>query len=174
MISQKGQKNGPKWEKILLSLISQETYIIWLSFIWHKCKMIISAGFFFKILIFWVVRRVKRQKIALNDKKLLHLIFQEPCLSHSISQQAYIIWSWFLVHKCKIMASRNTFSFFMSWTIPHMIHMFKTMIYPAIFFIFSKLWILGVFFFWGGGESKKWLIITNFSCHTSVCLKNHR
>ena len=39
--------------------------------------------YFFKILIFWVVRRVKGQKMVQNDKKL--------CSSRSISQEPYII-----------------------------------------------------------------------------------
>ena len=46
---------------------------------------------------------VKGQKMAQNDKKL--------CLSHTISQEAYIIWSWFLVHKCKMMTSPVVFFF---------------------------------------------------------------
>ena len=39
-------------------------------FVMHKCKTIISPDFFhfFKILIFWVVRRVKGQKLTQNDK----------------------------------------------------------------------------------------------------------
>ena len=54
-------------------------------------------------MIIWVVRRrgigssgegdVKGQKIAQNDKKL--------CLPHLISQEPYIIWSSFVVQKCK-------------------------------------------------------------------------
>ena len=74
--------------------ISKEWYIS--SFVVHKWKMIISPGiffYFFKILIFWVVRRVKRQMMAQNDKKLRPLDF--------ISQEPYMIWSWFLVHICK-------------------------------------------------------------------------
>ena len=45
----------------------------------------ISSNFFhfFKILIFWVVRVVKGKKMAQNDKKF--------CLSHSISQEPYIL-----------------------------------------------------------------------------------
>ena len=39
---------------------------------------------FFKILISWVHRRVKGQKALQNDKKF--------CLSHSISQEPYIMW----------------------------------------------------------------------------------
>ena len=58
----------------------------------QMCKKIITPGVFFdfKILIFQVVRGLKEQKMAKNDKNfcLLHLIFQEP----------YIIWSSFMVH----------------------------------------------------------------------------
>ena len=69
-----------------LRLISQKLYIIWLSFMVHMCKMIISPGnifIFFKILIFLVVREVKGQKMAQNDKFF--------CLYHSVSQELYII-----------------------------------------------------------------------------------
>ena len=53
----------------LLQLISQDPYIIWLSFMVHLCKMIISSGAFF---IF--------SKMTQNDKKfcLSCLIYQEP------------------------------------------------------------------------------------------------
>ena len=68
---------------------------------------------FFKILIFWVVSGVKGEKMAQNDKKL--------SLPHFISQEAYIMWSWFLVHMCKMMTS------------------------PDAFFIFSKVWFSGLF-----------------------------
>ena len=54
----------------------------------------------------------KGQKMAQNDQKNL---------SHSISQELYLIWLWFLVHMCKMMIS------------------------PAIFFIFSKVWFFGFF-----------------------------
>ena len=60
-------KNGLKWQKVCLwHLISQEPYIIWSSFVVQKCKMIISPivfFYFFKILIFWIHRRVKGQKM---------------------------------------------------------------------------------------------------------------
>ena len=39
--------------------------------------------------------------MALNDKKF--------CLSHSKSQEAYIIWSWFLMCICKILTSPGPF-----------------------------------------------------------------
>ena len=84
----KCKKMVQKDKKFCLSCsISQEPYIMWLSFMVQICKMIISSGVFlnFKILIFHVVRVLKGQKMAQNDKHfcLLHLIFQEP----------YIIWS---------------------------------------------------------------------------------
>ena len=73
----------------------------WSSFVVHKCKMMISPGVFFlhffEILIFQVVSSGKKQKMAQNDEKF--------CLLHSICQEAYSIWLWFLVHLCKMMSS---------------------------------------------------------------------
>ena len=87
----KGQKMVQSDKKFcLLHLISQEPYIIWLSFMVHICKMIISVG-----LSFWFRREVKGQRTVQNDKKF--------CLSNSLSQEPYIIWLWFLVHMCKMM-----------------------------------------------------------------------
>ena len=123
----------------LLQLISEEPYIVWLSFMVNKCKMISfflkKNGFYFsKILIFWVVRRVKGQKMTENDIKNL---------SHSMSQELYFIWLWFLVHMCKVMISPAFFfSFFFLfqnsdfsgfskfinnakrkfWGVPHLLH----------------------------------------------------
>ena len=77
--------------------ISQETYLIWLSFMVHMCK-------FSKIFIFQVVREVNRQKTVQNDKKF--------SLSRSISQEPYIMWLSFLVHLCKIMISQGLFFIF--------------------------------------------------------------
>ena len=83
--------------------ISQEPYIVWLSFMVHMCKMIISLGFFFqffKILIFCVVfglSFVKGQKTVQNDKKF--------CVSCFISQEPYIIQLSFMVHLCKMIIS---------------------------------------------------------------------
>ena len=57
----------------------------------------------FLILIFWVVSRVKGQKMAQNDK-----IF---CLSHSVYHEPYIIWLWFFVHMCKMTISPTKFKF---------------------------------------------------------------
>ena len=63
-------------------------------------------GFFhcFENLIFWAVRGVKGQKIAQNEKWKLHT-------SGAISQEQYSLWSWVLVHLCKIMISPGFFFF---------------------------------------------------------------
>ena len=107
-----------KWSKmtkncVTLRSVSQEPYIIWLSFMIHMYKMIISLGVFFIFSKFWFsgsLEEWKGKKKAQNGKKF--------CQFHFISQEPYIIWSWFLVHMCKMM------------------------IFPAIFFIFSKFWFL--------------------------------
>ena len=111
----KRPKNGPRWQKKFVSqkkklqLISQEPYIIWLSFMVHLCKMMISlAGFFFhffKILILWVIKGggVKGQKMVQNEKKI--------CLLRSISPESYI-WFLFMVLMCKMLTSRSFFHFF--------------------------------------------------------------
>ena len=58
------------------------------------------------------------------------------CLSCSISQELYIIWFSFMVHICKMI------------------------IFPGIFFIFSKIWFSRSS---GGSKSKKWPKITTNS-----------
>ena len=64
----------------------------------------------------------RMQKMAQNDKNL--------CLSHSVSQEPYSIWFWFLVHMCKMMISL------------------------AMFFILSNFWFFGFLGGrgWGGGR----------------------
>ena len=61
--------------------------MIWLSFMIHMCKTIISAGIFFIFSKFWFCRSLvgwKGKKMTQNDKKL--------SLSHSISQEPYFLW----------------------------------------------------------------------------------
>ena len=84
-----GQKTVQNDKKLcLMCSISQEPYIIWLSFMVQMCRMIISAGIFLnvKILIFQVIKGLKGQKMT--KISVLHLLFQEP----------YIIWSSSMVH----------------------------------------------------------------------------
>ena len=85
-----------------LHFISQEPYIICLSFMVHICKIISSGIFFYfsKILIFWVHRGIKGQQMVQNDKKF--------CLLHSISQKPYTRLS-FMVQVCKIIISPGVF-----------------------------------------------------------------
>ena len=67
------------------------------------CKMVISTGVFFIFKIFWLfgliggggLRVGKRAKNSAKWKWKLH-----P--SHAISQEQYGIWSWFVVHFCKM------------------------------------------------------------------------
>ena len=51
----------------------------------------------------WGGGRVEGQRIVQNDK---------TNLSHSVSQELYLIWLWFLVHMCKMMISPAFFFFF--------------------------------------------------------------
>ena len=107
-----GGSTSKKWPKMtkdcLLCLIFQESYTIWSSFMVHICKRIIFP-FFFTFFPNFNFRPqqtsgVKWQKMAQNDKKL--------CLLYFISQIAYIIWLWFLIHIYKMMTSPNAFSMF--------------------------------------------------------------
>ena len=104
----RGGKTVPNDKKFCPSrFIYQELYIIWLSFIVNLCRMIISPGVFFlfsKILIFWVVREAKGQKMVQNDKKL--------CLLRSISQEPYLMWLSFMVHMCKMIIPPGVFFIF--------------------------------------------------------------
>ena len=52
-------------------------------------------------MIFWIVRELKEQKVATNDKKL--------CLSGSISLEPYTMWSSFMVHMCKVIIHKGIF-----------------------------------------------------------------
>ena len=55
---QLGREKGKKWPQMTktfcpLYFIYQEPYIIWLSFMVHLCKMMISPGVFFNFSQFW-------------------------------------------------------------------------------------------------------------------------
>ena len=97
-------------------------YSLWSCLLVRLCKRMIAPGvfwIFFDILNFFGLlgvgpRRgglVKRQKIAQNKKEQLHL-------SRAISQEQCNLWSWFLVHLCKIKnddITRCFFHFFGIW-----------------------------------------------------------
>ena len=114
---------------------------------------------FFKILIFWVVRGVKGQKIVQNNKFL--------SVALHISRTIHHLW---YIHKCKMMISQVFFHFSKFWFsgllgglkrkkwskmtkkfcllhsisqepytwFSFMVHMCKLIISPGAFFIFSK------------------------------------
>ena len=90
-------------KKFCLSrFISQKPYIMQLSFIVHLCKMIISRHFFF-----FFQKIAKVQKIVQNSEKKFSLLF-------SVSQEPYILWFSFMVHKCK-MNFKGIFLFFQNF-----------------------------------------------------------
>ena len=79
-------------------------------------KMIISPAVFFnfKILIFQVIRGLKGQRMAQNDKNfcLLHLIFQEPDIIYHLPYYIpYIIYGAH-VYMCKRIISPGIFFIF--------------------------------------------------------------
>ena len=93
--------------------------------------------YFFQILIFQVVSQVKSEKLTQNDKKF--------CLSCSMSQEPYIIWSSLVIRKCKMIISLG-FSF-------------------IFFFFFFNFDFLGC---WGGERAKnglKWQKTVRFALH---------
>ena len=93
---------------------SQEPYMIWLSLLVHKSKMMISPSIFFFFSKFWFfgllrVRGgarweggVKGQKMVQNHKRF--------CLLCSISQEPYILWFYlWCIHMCKMTMSPCVF-----------------------------------------------------------------
>ena len=104
----KGQKIAHNGKKLCLShLISQEPYIIWLSFVVHKCKMTISPAVFLifsKSWFFGLSGGSKGKKWSKMTKNFV--------LLHFISQEPFIIWSWFMVHMCKRIISPGVFHTF--------------------------------------------------------------
>ena len=88
-------------------LISREPYTTWPSFMVHMYKRAIYLAIFsffqnFNFLCCYFGWKGKNWPKMTKKLSLLH----------SISQEAYIIWSWFLVHICKMMKSPGAFSFF--------------------------------------------------------------
>ena len=104
----KGQKNSPKWQKILsvvLNISCSIHHVIHVSGTIHHVIVIYGAHvendnisrryfYFFNGLIFLVHRRGKVQKTFQSDK--------EFCLLCSIPQEPYIMWLSFMVHMCKM------------------------------------------------------------------------
>ena len=75
LLGSKRAKNGPNWQKNLSITLYISRTIIWLLFILHLCKIIISPGVFFIFSKFWFFGfwRGKSIKNGQNDKKFSRL-----------------------------------------------------------------------------------------------------
>ena len=107
----KGQKIDQNEKTLSVALhisgIIHHMIVIYGILVWNND---ISRHFFhfFKILIFWVVKGLKGQKMVQNEKI--------SCLLCSISQETYIILFWFMVHMWKmIISTRTLFIFSKFW-----------------------------------------------------------
>ena len=113
LLGGKRGKNGPKWQKILSATpyISGAIYhmiFIYGTHVWNY-NILRRFFLFLKMLIFGIIKgvvggvgaRVKEQKMVQNDKK--------SYLSHSVPQEQYIIWLWFLLHMYKMIISPGIF-----------------------------------------------------------------
>ena len=113
--------------------------------LWYTCKMIISADFcfiFFKILIFWVVRVIKRQKNCPKWQKILSVILH---ISGTIHHMIVIYggggkkWSKMTRNSvCCISYLRNHTS-----CDSFMVHICTITISSHASFIFPKIWFSG-------------------------------
>ena len=115
-------KNSPKWKVKITSVTGTIKHMIMIFGIVLQNDDISSHFFhFFKILIFWVVKRGKRTKngpkwerilsVALHILETIHYMTVHYYQLHSISQDPYIWWS-FVVHECKVMISPGIFFIF--------------------------------------------------------------
>ena len=106
-------KKCPKMTKksVWHALKFQETciYFMWSSFMVHMCKRIISPGIFFNFWKFSFSGSLGGEGV--KGKKWPKMT-KELCLPHTISQELYIISLWFLVHMFKMMISPAIFFFF--------------------------------------------------------------
>ena len=138
---------------------------------------------------------VKGQKITQNEKLQLHLL-------RVISQEQYSIWSWFLVHLCKMMISPGVFHFFkilIFWVVSgvkeqkiaqndknfcvlHFISQESYIMWLSFMVHLYEMMIsLGVFFIFsklwffrllGGSKEKKWPKITKNYVCCALYLRN--
>ena len=106
-----------------LNLSNHTSYDCYLWYAFVKCLYFQMFIFhFFKILIFWVVSLVKRQKMTQNNKKF--------CLLRSVSQELYTMWLSFMVHMCKIISLQAL--------------LLLLLLFLLFFFHFLKILILGI------------------------------
>ena len=101
-------------EFFLSCSISQEPHIIWLSFMVHMCKMIISLVVFFNFLKF-PIAELSRGWRGKNGSKWQNVLSGAPYISGTISYDLHL---WYTC-------------------------MYKRIISSGIAFIFSKFWLPG-------------------------------
>ena len=122
----RGQKMTPNDRKFCLShFISQEPYIIWLSFMVNLCKMMISPGVFFIFSKFWFSGLLEGSKGKKQSNMKNNAVCRAPYLRNHTSYYFHVLYS-------------SLFSFF--YII--IVHMCKVIIFPSIFF--SKFWFFGL------------------------------
>ena len=166
--SVQGQKMVQNEERFcLLYSISQEPYIIWLSFMVDKCKMIIFPVVFFlhffKILVFWFVSGIKRQKMTQNDKYffLLCLTSQESLfILHMRKRKHLLICFQFLIFGAnsgakgqkmtqndrKLCIAPTSHEAYTIW-LWFLVHIYKRMASSYAVFTFLIFWFSGLL--WG-------------------------
>ena len=105
-------------------------------FVMHKCKTIISPDFFhfFKILIFWVVRRVKGQKLTQNDKSSVAAYISGTMHHRIFTHGTHMM----VTHKYHF----QSVILCISGTVDHVIKIFGTQIFSLFFLLNTALYIL--------------------------------
>ena len=152
--------------------ISQESYIIWLSFMIHIYRMTRSPGFFSLWLSFMVrICRMPRSPGFFSFFQNFDFLGcygwakigpkWQKSLSRSISQKPYIIWFSFMVHMCKMIISPAAF------------FMFSKIISAGGFFQFYKILFFRVVRWGDGKETKKRSKMTKNSVCFTPFLRNH-
>ena len=140
----KGQKMAQNDKRFcLFCSITQETYIIWLSFMVHMSKMTISPGV----------------NDNISDNISIFQNFNFPGRQGGEGQK----WSKMTKNSiCCALYFRNHIPYDLYlWYVC----MYKRISSSGIFFIFSKFWFFG---FWGAWKGKKWPKIANFSLFCSI------
>ena len=83
------------------------------SYRWSASRMYFRVSLFLNVHMTSVIISLQQQNFLLmillflcDDTNHLYMsLFQSVCLLRTISQESYIMWSWFLVHMCKMMIS---------------------------------------------------------------------
>ena len=85
-------------KKFLSHFISQEPYIIWLSFVVHKGKMMVSSGFFIIFSKFWFFRLL----VGYKEKKWPKMTKKSVC--HAPYSRNHTSYDHLWLHKCEMIS----------------------------------------------------------------------